>query len=59
MDEEPEKSLWVTIREREGESDVIVSVCYRPPEQDEQADETLHRQTGTISHLQALVFMEI
>ena len=59
MDEEPEKSLWVIIREREGESDVIVSVCYRPPDEDEQADEALYRQIGTISHLQALVFMEI
>ena len=39
MDEELNKSLWVTIKGKAGTGDVIVGVCYRPPDQEDQADE--------------------
>ncbi|GAB0208322.1 hypothetical protein GRJ2_003297900 [Grus japonensis] len=33
MDEEPIKSLWVRIKGSTGAGDIIVGVCYRPPDQ--------------------------
>ena len=32
MDEEPTESLWVRIKGRAGTRDIIVGVCYRPPD---------------------------
>ncbi|KAK4811175.1 hypothetical protein QYF61_019806 [Mycteria americana] len=57
MDEEPSESLWVRIKERTGKGDIIVRVCYRPPDQEEQMDGALYRQIGAASRLQALVLM--
>ncbi|GAB0180798.1 hypothetical protein GRJ2_000545100 [Grus japonensis] len=57
MDEEPTKSLWVRIKGRAGTGDIIVWVCYRPPDQGDQADEALYRQIGAASRSQALVLM--
>ena len=36
---------------------IIVGVCYRPPDQEERADEALYRQIGAASRSQALVLM--
>ena len=44
MDEELKESLWVRITGRAGTGDIIVGVCYRPPDQEDQADETPFRQ---------------
>ncbi|GAB0209401.1 hypothetical protein GRJ2_003405800 [Grus japonensis] len=57
MDEELTESLWVRIKGRAGAGDIIVGVCYRPPDQGDQADEALYRQIGAASHSQALVLM--
>ncbi|GAB0204516.1 hypothetical protein GRJ2_002917200 [Grus japonensis] len=57
MDEEPTESLWVRIKGRAGTWDIIVRVCYRPPNQKYWADEALYRQIGAASHSQALVLM--
>ena len=46
MDEELTKILWVDIKGRTGTGDIIVGVCYRPPNQDDQEDEALYRQNG-------------
>ena len=35
----------------------MVGVCYRPPDQDDEADEALHRQIGAASHSQTIVLM--
>ena len=51
------KSLWVRIKGRAGTGDIIVGVCYRPPDQEDQADEALYRQIGAASCSQALVLM--
>ena len=32
MDKDPVESLWVRIKERTGQGDIIVGVCYRPPD---------------------------
>ncbi|KAJ7423397.1 hypothetical protein WISP_33945 [Willisornis vidua] len=44
MGEDPNESLRFRITRRTGAGDVTVGVCYRPPEQEDQADETLYRQ---------------
>jgi len=46
MDEEPTERLWVRIKGRAGTCDIIVGVCYRPPDQEDRADEGLYRQIG-------------
>ena len=35
MHEEPTESLWVRIKGRAGTGDIIVGVCYRPPDQED------------------------
>jgi len=57
MDEEQTESLWVRIKDRTGAGDTIVEVCYRPPNQEDQADEPLYRQIGAVSRSQPLVLM--
>jgi len=57
MGEEPTESLWVRIKGRAGTGNTVVTVCYRPPNQEHQADEALCRQTGGASLSQALVLM--
>ena len=57
MDEDLTKSSWVRIKVKAGTGDIIVGVFYRPPNQEDQADEALYRQIGAISHSQGLVLM--
>ncbi|GAB0177773.1 hypothetical protein GRJ2_000242600 [Grus japonensis] len=57
MDEELTKSLWVRIKGSAGAGDIIAGVCYRPPDQGDQADEALYRQIEAASCSQALVLM--
>ena len=59
IDEEPSESLWVRIKGRAGAGtgDIIVGICYRPPDQEDHADDALYRQTGAASCSQALVLM--
>jgi len=57
MDEEPIKSLWVKIKGRARTGDIIVGVCYRPSDKEDQADKALYRQTGAASCSQALILM--
>jgi len=52
------KALRVRIKETAGTGDVIVEVCYRPPDQEDRVDEALYRQIGAASCSQALVFAE-
>jgi len=57
LDEEPKEGLWLEIKCRAEKGDITVGVCYRPPDQDERADEALCRQIGEDSHSKALVLM--
>ena len=57
MDEEPTESLRVRIKGRAGTGDIIVGICYRTPDQMDEADKPLYRHTGAASHSQALVLM--
>ncbi|GAB0180505.1 hypothetical protein GRJ2_000515800 [Grus japonensis] len=57
MDEEPTESLWVRIKGTAGAGDIIVGVCYRPPDQGDQVDEAFYIQIEAASRSQALVLM--
>ena len=47
--------LWVRIKVKANKTDIIVGICYRPPNQDEEVDKTLHRQLGEVSRSLPLV----
>lgn len=55
VDEEMSKSVWVRTKEKTGLSDIVVEICYRSPDQEEQVDEDLYRQIGIALYSQALV----
>jgi len=35
LNEEPTESLWVRIKGRAGAGDIMIGVCYRPPDQED------------------------
>ena len=49
--------LWVRIRGKANKADVMVGVCYRPPNQDEEADEVFSKWLGEVSQSLAFVLM--
>jgi len=58
MDEELNESLWLRIKGKAGTGNIIVGVCYRPPEQEDRANEALYRQQiGVASRSEDLVLM--
>ncbi|KAK4822567.1 LOW QUALITY PROTEIN: hypothetical protein QYF61_016136 [Mycteria americana] len=46
--------LWVRIRGKANKADIVVGVCYRPPNQDEETDELFYKQLGEASQSLAL-----
>jgi len=49
------KCLWVKLRGKASKADILLGVCYRPPNQDEEADEVFCKRLAEISQLIALV----
>ncbi|KAK4823640.1 hypothetical protein QYF61_004561 [Mycteria americana] len=49
--------LWVRTRGKANKADITVGVCYRPPNQDEEADEIFYKKLGELSQLLALVLV--
>ncbi|PKU47386.1 adaptin ear-binding coat-associated protein 1 [Limosa lapponica baueri] len=47
--------LWVRIRGRANKADIVMGVCYRPPNQNLEIDEIFYKQLGDISRSLALV----
>ena len=41
--------LWVGIRGKANKADIMVEVCYRPPNQGEEANEIFYKQLGEVS----------
>ncbi|GAB0209318.1 hypothetical protein GRJ2_003397500 [Grus japonensis] len=41
--------LWVRIRGKANKADILLGVCYRPPNQDEEADEIVYKHLGEVS----------
>ncbi|KAK4825574.1 LOW QUALITY PROTEIN: hypothetical protein QYF61_000573 [Mycteria americana] len=49
--------LWVRIRGKANKADIVVGLCYRPPNQDEETDELFYKQLGEASRSLALVLV--
>ncbi|KAK4810673.1 hypothetical protein QYF61_007473 [Mycteria americana] len=49
--------LWVRIRGKANKADIVVGVCYRPPNQDEETDNLFYKQLGEASRSLALVLV--
>ncbi|KAK4831120.1 hypothetical protein QYF61_015423 [Mycteria americana] len=49
--------LWVRIRGKANKADIVVGVCYRPPNQDEETDELFYKQLGEASRSLAPVLV--
>ncbi|KAK4816200.1 hypothetical protein QYF61_012665 [Mycteria americana] len=49
--------LRVRIRGKANKADIVVGVCYRPPNQDEETDELFYKQLGEASRSLALVLV--
>jgi len=48
------ENLWVRIRDRGNKGNLVVGVCYRPPDQGESTDEALFLQLQEASRSQSL-----
>jgi len=40
VDDEPTESLWVRIKKQTNMGNMVVDICCRPPDQEEEVDET-------------------
>ncbi|PKU34425.1 toll-interacting protein [Limosa lapponica baueri] len=49
--------VWVRIKEKARKADTIMGVCYRPPNQDVEADEIFYKQLAEVSRSLALVLV--
>ncbi|GAB0209963.1 hypothetical protein GRJ2_003462500 [Grus japonensis] len=45
------------MRGKANKADIMVGVCYRPPSQDEEADEAFYKRLAEVSQSLALVLM--
>jgi len=41
--------LWVKMRGKANKADILLGVCYRPPNQDEEADEVFYQSLAEVS----------
>ncbi|KAK4816346.1 hypothetical protein QYF61_015660 [Mycteria americana] len=48
---------WVRMRGKANKADILLGVCYRPPNQDEEAGEAFYKQLAGVSQSLALVLM--
>jgi len=51
------ESLGVKMTGKANKADMLLRVCYRPPNQDEEADEVFHKRLAEVSQSLALVLM--
>jgi len=49
--------LWVKMRGKANKADILLRVCYRPTNQDEEVDEVFYRRLAEVSQLLALVLV--
>ncbi|TRZ12815.1 hypothetical protein HGM15179_014306 [Zosterops borbonicus] len=49
--------LWVRIKGRANKVDIVLGVCYRPPNQEEEVDNLFYKQLETVSGSSALVLV--
>jgi len=51
------KRLWVKTRGKANEADILLGVCYRSPNQDEEVDDIFYKRLAEVSQSLALVLM--
>ncbi|RMB99816.1 hypothetical protein DUI87_23593 [Hirundo rustica rustica] len=51
------ESLWVKIKGKANKADILLGVCYRPPNQDEEVDNLFYKQLNNVSGSSALVLV--
>ena len=49
--------LWIRMRGKASNADILLGVCYRPPSQDEEADEAFYKQLAEVSQPLVLVLV--
>jgi len=49
--------LWVKMRGKANKADILLGVCYRPPNQDEEVDEIFYKRLAKASQSLALVLV--
>ncbi|RMC15976.1 hypothetical protein DUI87_08183 [Hirundo rustica rustica] len=49
--------LWVRIKGKGKKADILLGVCYRPPNQEEEVDNLFYKQLGNVSGSSALVLV--
>ena len=49
--------LWARIRGKANKADIMVRVCYRTPNPDEEAGHIFYKKLGEVSQLLALVLV--
>jgi len=51
------KCLWVKMKGKANKADILLGVCYRPPNQDEEVDEVFYKHLAEVSQSLALVLV--
>ncbi|KAK4820811.1 LOW QUALITY PROTEIN: hypothetical protein QYF61_007205 [Mycteria americana] len=51
--------LWVRMRGKANKADILLGVCYRPPNQDEEIDEAFYKQLAGVPQSLALVLVGV
>jgi len=49
--------LWVKMRWKDNKADILLRVCYTPPNQDEEVEEIFYKGLAEVSQLLALVLV--
>jgi len=49
--------LWVKMRGKANKADILLGVCYRPPNQDKEVDEVCYKRLAEVSQSLALVLV--
>jgi len=49
--------VWVKMRGKAKQADILLGVCYRPPNQDEEADEVFYKRLAEVSQSLAPVLV--
>ena len=49
--------LWVKMRRKANKADILLGVCYRPPNQDEEVNEVFYKRLAEVSQSLALVLV--
>jgi len=49
--------LWIKMRGKANKADILLGVCYRPPNQEEEADEVFYKRLAEVSKSLALILV--